>query len=100
MAILRLKYQAANSMVPPRLNQVDISQFEHTGFVEIRFTHEGTFYTFKVPFKRPFSKKPVLSSTINLNGGADRNLEFNEFEERFNPENLAEIKIECNYSII
>lgn len=100
MAILRLKYQAANSKIPTRLNQVDISQFEHTGFVELRFTYEGTLYTFKVPFKRPFSKRPILSSTINLNGGSQRNLEFNEFEERLNPENLAEIKIECNYSII
>jgi len=100
MAIIRLKFQARNSMIPTRLKSIDISKFDHTGFVEVKFQHEGQTKNFKVPFKRPYSKKPKLSSTVNLNGGADRNLEFTEWERRITDDCKNEVNIECNYTIL
>lgn len=100
MAILRLKYQAENSIVPPRLSQVDLIQFGHTGFVRLDLIHEGHPYSFKIPFIRPFKKRPILSSTVNLNGGSFKNMEFEEFQERINPDFQNDLKIDCKYTIL
>ena len=100
MAILRLKFQAENSIVPTRLSQVDLIQFEHSGFVRLDLIHEGNPYSFKIPFIRPFKKRPMLSSTVNLNGGPLKNMDFEEFQERINPGFLNEVKMECKYTIL
>lgn len=100
MAILRLKFQAENSIVPTRLSQVDLIQFEHSGFVRLDLIHEGNPYSFKIPFIRPFKKRPILSSTVNLNGGPLKNTDFEEFQERINPNFLNNVKIECKYTLV
>jgi len=99
MAILRLKFQAKKSIVPTRLSQVELSQFDHSGFVALHVTHDEKAYSFKVPFIRPFKKRPKLSSTINLNAGPLKNLDFEAFQEKHNPNSKAVVKLECRYTL-
>jgi hypothetical protein len=100
MAVIRLKYQAEKSMIPTRLKEIDLSQFGRSGFVELRFNHQGISCSFRLPYTRPYSKKPALSSTINLNGGKDRNLDFLEWEQRITDNYRHEVNIECNCSVL
>lgn len=100
MATLRLRFKAPKSTVPARLNQVSISDFEHKGFLMLRFTFHQESHEFKVPYIRPYKKKPLLSNTVNINGGDLKNQAFEDFQMKATSDYTQEVKIECNYTIL
>ncbi|GHB49212.1 hypothetical protein [Mongoliitalea lutea] len=100
MSTLRLQFKAPKSTVPARINQVSISDFEHTGFLMLRFSFQQESFEFKVPYIRPYKKKPLLSNTVNINGGTLKNQAFEDFQMKTTHNYTQEVKIECNYTIL